>query len=208
MTKIGLNEKVFLMKQFLTMFILIFSFQSWAKANDIRDFEIEGLSVGDSLLKYFDKEFIDENKSFNYDSTEMYSLYLTLNLKTFEEIEINFKNNDDDYIIQAIAGIEVIDIKKCLKKKKVITKELKSLFNFDPENYVHKYNNDYLTAGLDLVVTSESRAHITEWDFPNNDKVRVWCSEWGKDVKSKLNWYNELHIKIQNAAWMEFIRKQ
>ena len=28
----------------------MFSFQSWAKTDDLRDFQIEGMSVGDSLL--------------------------------------------------------------------------------------------------------------------------------------------------------------
>ena len=44
------------MRVFLTVLILIFSLQSWTKADDIRDFEIEGISIGESLLKYFDEE--------------------------------------------------------------------------------------------------------------------------------------------------------
>ena len=36
----------------------MFSFQSWTKADDIRDFEIEGMSIGDSLLDYYSKEEI------------------------------------------------------------------------------------------------------------------------------------------------------
>ena len=40
------------MKIFLSVLILIFSIQSWTKANDIRDFEIEGISIGDSLLDF------------------------------------------------------------------------------------------------------------------------------------------------------------
>ena len=37
------------MRIFLSILILIFSFQSWTKADDIRDFEIEGISIGDSF---------------------------------------------------------------------------------------------------------------------------------------------------------------
>ena len=40
------------MRVFIAVLVLIFSFQSWTKADDIRDFEIEGMSIGDSLLKY------------------------------------------------------------------------------------------------------------------------------------------------------------
>ena len=36
--------------------ILLFSFQSWTNADDIKDFEIEGMTVGESLLNYFTKK--------------------------------------------------------------------------------------------------------------------------------------------------------
>ena len=38
------------MKRLLLVFILMLSFQSLTKADDIRDFQIEGISVGDNLL--------------------------------------------------------------------------------------------------------------------------------------------------------------
>ena len=40
------------MKRLLLILILTFSFQSGTKADDIRDFQIEGMSVGDSLLDF------------------------------------------------------------------------------------------------------------------------------------------------------------
>ena len=47
------------MKRLLLILILMLSFQTLTKANDIRDFEIEGMSVGDSLLDYVTKEEIN-----------------------------------------------------------------------------------------------------------------------------------------------------
>ena len=44
------------MKRLLLILILTFSFQSLTKADDIRDFEIEGMSVGDSLLDFLLKK--------------------------------------------------------------------------------------------------------------------------------------------------------
>ena len=41
------------MKRLLLIIILTLSFQSWTKADDIRDFQIEGMSIGDSALDYF-----------------------------------------------------------------------------------------------------------------------------------------------------------
>ena len=46
------------MRVFLAVLVLIFSLQSLTKADDIRDFEIEGMSIGDSLLEYYEEEEI------------------------------------------------------------------------------------------------------------------------------------------------------
>ena len=46
------------MKILFTLFVLFFS--SSLIADDISDFEIEGISIGDSLLDYFKKEKIKE----------------------------------------------------------------------------------------------------------------------------------------------------
>ena len=53
------------MKRLLLILILTISFQSWIKADDIRDFQIEGMSIGDSLLDFYSKKKI--NKFYNYD---------------------------------------------------------------------------------------------------------------------------------------------
>ena len=48
------------MKTFLTLFVLLFS--SSVVAEDISDFQIEGMSIGDSLLDYFSEKKIRNNK--------------------------------------------------------------------------------------------------------------------------------------------------
>ena len=47
------------MKRFLLIFFLTFSFEILVKADDIRDFEIEGLSLGDSALEIQNKDAIE-----------------------------------------------------------------------------------------------------------------------------------------------------
>ena len=44
----------------IVVLVLIFSLQSWTRAEDITDIEIEGMSIGDSLLDYYSKSEIDE----------------------------------------------------------------------------------------------------------------------------------------------------
>ena len=62
------------MKRLLLILILTLSLQSWTKADDIRDFEIEGMSIGDSALDFFSINELNDahdihdykNKKFRY----------------------------------------------------------------------------------------------------------------------------------------------
>ncbi len=55
------------MRIFIAALVFIFSLQSWTKADDIRDFEIEGMSIGDSLLDYVSEAEILNSQ--RYDNT-------------------------------------------------------------------------------------------------------------------------------------------
>ena len=46
------------MRFFLLAIIFFFNLQSLTKANDIREFEIEGISIGDSLLNFAEEKKI------------------------------------------------------------------------------------------------------------------------------------------------------
>ena len=56
------------MKSFVTIFILILFFQSSSTGDDIGDFQIDGINVGDTLLKYMseDEILIEKEKRKNY----------------------------------------------------------------------------------------------------------------------------------------------
>ena len=48
--------KVLVVRALIIFLVLIFSIQSWTKADDIRDLEIQGISVGDNALDHFSKK--------------------------------------------------------------------------------------------------------------------------------------------------------
>ena len=49
------------MNRLLLILILTLSFQTLTKADDIKDFQIEGMSIGDSLLDFFSEDEIINN---------------------------------------------------------------------------------------------------------------------------------------------------
>ena len=88
------------MRVFITVLILIFSLQSLTKADDIRDFQIEGMSIGDSALDYFSKSEINKLKRYDNTNTawtkdEMYSLR-TKQKGPYTEIMLALKKNDGE----------------------------------------------------------------------------------------------------------------
>ena len=122
------------MRIFLAAIVLIFSLQSWAKADDIKDFELEGMSIGDSLLKYFsEKEIIKELKDqykFKNDKYTVIEFYKASFYKTYDSIQIAFKKNDIKYKIVALEGMIFYfdDIQKCKDKVKEVEFELTETF--------------------------------------------------------------------------------
>ena len=107
LTLIRHSEKVLIMRIFLSIFILIliFSLQSWSWADDIRDFEIEGMSIGDSALDYYSEEEILNNKVNWYKKDDFYAVVIEVNNSNYQAIQMHFKKNDKSFIIQSVGGM-------------------------------------------------------------------------------------------------------
>ena len=70
------------MKKFLAILILIFVLQTSSQADDIRDFQIEGISLGDSLLDYFSEEKINKSKrNYGYEDKKFYISYKNIEME-------------------------------------------------------------------------------------------------------------------------------
>ena len=85
------------MIRLLIILILAFSFQTLSKADDIKDFEIEGISIGDSILKYYNREDLNKFYKINYPNSDKYIGYEIPNhlskikFKNYESITLHFK---------------------------------------------------------------------------------------------------------------------
>ena len=79
------------MRLFIIVLVLILSFQSWTKADVAKDFEIEGMTIDDSLLDFFSEKEIIKNKQeaqYPNDDHILTSFYKHKNFTTYE-IEVN-----------------------------------------------------------------------------------------------------------------------
>ena len=131
MTHIGHSEKVLVMRVFITVLVLIFSLQSWSKADDIRDFEIEGISIGDSLLDFFSKEEILQSKMDYYKNDKFITVNLsnTFNSNMYANLQISYQNNNDFIIYEIEASIKYTNkIDACNSKRIIIFEEVSAMF--------------------------------------------------------------------------------
>ena len=159
------------MKKLFIIIIIFISFQSLSKADDISDFQIEGISVGDSALDHFSKKEIDDQASNgNYKSKKF--KYVTLesdNFNTYEDIQIHYLSNDSKYIIHSIsANINFPNnFPDCLILKDKVNNDLNTLFkdaekddwgkrplnNVDPTLQTFGYQNIYWLSNGNIIVS-------------------------------------------------------
>ena len=186
------------MRNFLLILILTFSFQTLTKADDIRDFEIEGMSVGDSLLDYFDKNEI--KKSFVYKSDKYYLFSSRkYNSKNYDGVQFHIKKNDTKFFIAAIEGLKVFDgnFNNCLKLKALIVKDLKN--DFSNSNIVDDEGNH------DYDPTGKSKYYRTSISINPQAKyfnMTVTCYDWSKKIEDKYS--DKLSVAISNDEFNIF----
>ena len=183
------------MRVFITVLVLIFSFQSWTKAEDISDFQIEGISIGDSLLDYFSEEEILKNK-YDYKDDEFKSSdIISSAFKTYDGIQISFKSNDEKYIIYGISGAIFFknNIAECYKKKDEIFLEMKELFKNakidDQGTYPHPGDG-----------TGESTVTSVYFDFTSGNYAQIKCFDWSEEK----GYADHLRIGIITKALGDF----
>ena len=120
------------MRVFITVLVLIFSLQSWTKADDISDFQIEGMSIGDSALEFFSEEEIKKNSGDYYKNKTFtpFEVYKKPFFKVYEFVGGAFKAEDNNYIFHHIKGVIEYpnDIKSCYKKMNEVVDQLTDFF--------------------------------------------------------------------------------
>ena len=195
------------MKVFLTILILIFNFQSFTKANDIKDFEIEGISVGDSLIDYFTKKEIRKEKKYrikypNSNKFTAITFYKYSKFKTYDSVQVNVKTNDKNYIIYSISGINYFEnkIKDCKKQKDIIFNELKNMFS-DASIMSQDKKHEFDKSG-------ESLIHQSLFNMYDGSVVRIECYDWSKKMFNKHDLEDQLVVSILSEDFSYFLTNE
>ena len=187
------------MKVFIAVLVLIFNIQSWAKADDIRDFEIEGFSIGENLSKLMSKKKIKQNTLNYFDDTRQYYIVgMFNNLNQYDQLELYLKTNDNSYEIKTIvAGIIIDDLDACFKKKELIVNDLNQLFlNIKKVSGKKKHEAD---------PTGKSYHYIDQYNLDYPTHIRVECTDFSKEMINSGLAQNSLNIVVMTKEINEWI---
>jgi hypothetical protein len=203
------------MRIFLSVLILIFSFQSWTKADDIRDFQIEGMSVGDSLLDHFSENDIKKelNSEYVYKYKKKFikvatgygeGFYLIKNFEEYDDIGITLKINDNKYLIYGISGRVFCDdgIDICFSKQKKISSDIKSFLGekIDFSTWENNWSEDK---------TQKSKVYGNDFKFKDTkDIISVTVFDYSKAYTEKTKFYDHTAVTIFSKDYYDFIQNE
>ena len=182
------------MKILLTLFVLLFS--SSVVAEDISDFQIEGMSIGDSALDFFSKKQI-KNNTWDYPNEKFMRVQndqLPF-FKTYDAVDFHYRTEDPNYIIQNVSGVIFYEdnFDQCNNKMDAIVKELSILFDNSKqsEKSFNKLMND-----------KSGKSKYSEVYFELNDGyVLVTCYDYSLDYGGQ----DHLDVAIDTSEFNEWL---
>ncbi len=168
-----------------------------AKADNISDFQIEGMSVGDSLLKFYSEKEIKKFivKKQGYKDKSFVRGHIKKNLKIYDEISFHIKKKDSNYIIENIGGLLDFNnkIDECNLEKDKTVNELKELFpnsKYDSASNPHPQDK-----------TNKSMVYTSFFYFKDGGQSRVQCYDWSK----KMKFSDYLKISLGSAEYRDWL---
>ncbi len=194
---------------FLTVLILIFSSQNLSKANDITQFEIEGMSIGDSLLDYVNKRTINTSRKYEYDDEKFYTIDLILDkFKNYYAVQIHLKKNDQKFKIYGIGGAIKFgepgkyfpeSIKQCKNQMTIIEKDIDKIFvDADKQSAQAVGQGDY-----DPEAVRDEIYYTLE-----NGHIYLQCVSWGKVTKEKDYLFDNLRLTMLSIEFYNWIENE
>ena len=203
------------MKKLLPLIFSLFFISSHSVfADDISDFEIEGISIGDSLLDYMTEdeilEEIELNKnyySYLNEPNKYVEVYLFKDFLTYDRMSFFIKNNstnqyvtnkNEKYTILSIFGsISYIeDFNSCKQKRDEISEVLSGMF---PNEQLQESNRSHRSDP-----SGNSIIDGFYFDFDSGASIDGYCSNFEETFRIKNNMTEGLNLSISSAEIVDW----
>ena len=175
------------------LFLILFSFQTSSLGSDISDVQIEGISIGDSLLDYYSEKEIKDFKT-NIEG-DRYTYFASTNTsKIYDEIYFYYRRSDKKYIIYSITGYIDYDTNfyNCHKKLNELDKELSAILN-DAKRRRDTSKHPADKSGKSIIKQ-------ISYDLKSGGGASISCINWS----SKMDYPDGLFIILDSKEFREW----
>ena len=192
------------MRRLLLIIILTFSFKSLSKAENIKDFAIAGISIGDSLLDFYSEEQILNQKKngFLYTNKKYFTArFKNTNGNLYEYLQFQIKDKDPKYIIYSIEGINFpVDINSCLNEQNIISSEINRIFP-SAKKIIDNGKHDGDSTG-------KSMAYEIYYSLKNEGMIVIACYDWSDEITASKNWIDNLKVIIDSKEFSIWLNNE
>ena len=206
------------MKKIFFIIISILIFQNLSLADDIKNFQIEGMKLGDSALDYFSESQLEDYEqgwhNFNYNE---YATSYMPGKGIYNWFLVSYKNDDNNFIIEGlVGGLEKSshDIKECNNKLDVTALNISKLFKNTTQEEKKSYE---LTqdAMRTYPFTGKSVVTSLSFNFIDGAKIILACYDMNKEAKENesflktvLKQNDSFRIDVRSSAFVNHLKKK
>ena len=188
------------MKRLLLILILTFSFETLAKADDITDFQVEGISIGDSLLDIATINQINKAKSkkqLKNSNFYKFDLERLKDLKIYDWVRVTTKKGDNSYtVINIGAAIDYTELDECKKIKKDVQNGVEQIFTaIDKEETTFASAQDETGKSIIYGVQYYTKP------YPFNEAIVVNCYHMTEESNIKRS----VMISVNSEEFAEYL---
>ena len=207
------------MKKILWIVLLFFFLNVKAYTDNITDFNIENISIGDSALDYFNEPQIvnSELDWFNYSYKE-YSTSLLPGKGIYDWFKLTYKSNDDYFKILGIVGIIVknkYDSKECNNQLDTAALEISKIFENTQQGKKQMFNIVYDPSKIFQETNSNGKSTATSilFDFNNGGEIILSCYDMEKKVNEidspikDINQFDTFRVDARSKVLVNYLKK-
>ena len=189
---------------------LVLSFNSTSSANELKEFEIGGFSLGESLLDYFDKSDINNELKSEYTYFYKKNKYavlgvgdgvdynLSMKFENYDELALTVRPDDKKFIIYSVSGDIFCkdNIKKCLSQQKEIVSELEDFLGLEFESWEKPHSVD---------PSGKSMVYGYNITYADGSDIAVDVYQWSDKMKQENNFPDTLQVSMSTKEFSNFL---
>ena len=190
------------MKKILFLLLLSFFINLHVQADDIKDFQIGGISLNDSLLNTFtEKEIKKAKRKVGFKDKKTYSKFKFWgDFSPYDHLMIYTKRKDKSYIVKSVAGFMKFEKnwEGCLKEQDAVSNQVQKLFS-DAKKNVKEFPHNFDKTG-------DSIERDVIFVLKTGEEIGSACQKWGKKYKAKTRQIDSIQVFMDTKEFATWLR--